>query len=276
MQETAALLEEHTPEIFETMIGNIPAETNVSVQLEYIQEIKTSIFEDGGEVLEVIIPMSIAPRYADSEGVLNHAGTKMETDGLDVTVKVIDSKRIQKLHCNHYANIQENVPLVSTEVPSFSDLGTAKEKSAEESLTQTIATFTSDSAIMDEDFIANLEYARSYAKAIKADFGGTRLAFALKNAVDSRRAGEASAQIIVITDGEVEPESVLEYVWETRQDLGEKIRFFALGIGHNVPHRLIDRIGELLIPQPLSIPSHFDQPFYYLIFILERPRPILF
>ncbi|KAJ0162329.1 hypothetical protein CTA2_4735 [Colletotrichum tanaceti] len=37
---------------------------------------------------------------------------------------------------------------------------------------------------------------------------------------------------------------ILEYVWNTRQELGDKIRFFALGVGYRVPHRLINRIGR--------------------------------
>lgn len=54
----------------------------------------------------------------------------------------------------------------------------------------------------------------------------------------------SSTQIIIITDGELEEDSILAYVWKTRQQLGHDTRFFALGIGTRVPHRLIGRIGE--------------------------------
>ena len=51
-------------------------------------------------------------------------------------------------------------------------------------------------------------------------------------------------QIIVITDGEVEPERIIRFIWQTRQELGDRVRFFALGIGDRVSHQLIECIGE--------------------------------
>ncbi|KAK2023030.1 von Willebrand domain-containing protein, partial [Colletotrichum zoysiae] len=369
--ETAALLEEHTPEIFETVIGNIPAKTYVSVQVEYVHELKASIIDDGEEVLEAIIPMSIAPRYGGLGGVeqRTNSDTKMNDEGLEIVVKVSDSIKVKRIHCNHCVDIEENVPVTSTRVASLFELGKAKEKeptSTATGITQTIARYASYTAIMDEDFIISIEnhpshpirsravlsppdedghaalmvslktaevfknearadrfdgeiiflldrsgsmddlpssgsfwrtfqrnrskistlreamsvslaslpktchfnivsfgndtellwkqskpytqhsldYARNYSNGLRADLGGTNLCHALKGVVDSRRSEATSTQIILVTDGEVEPEDVLVYVWEARQKLGDKIRFFALGIGYNVPHRLINKIGD--------------------------------
>ncbi|KAL5353552.1 hypothetical protein ACLOAV_001589 [Pseudogymnoascus australis] len=59
-QQVAALLEEHTPEVFETTVGNIPAETTVKVKISYITELKADL---GGDGILVTVPTSVAPRY---------------------------------------------------------------------------------------------------------------------------------------------------------------------------------------------------------------------
>ncbi|KXH43872.1 von Willebrand domain-containing protein [Colletotrichum salicis] len=89
-----------------------------------------------------------------------------------------------------------------------------------------------------------LDDARSYVRGLEANLGGTELLHALRKVVESKRHTESSTQIVIVTDGEVALEEVLTFVWETRQKLGDSIRFFALGIGERVPHRIINRIGE--------------------------------
>lgn len=371
-QETAGLLEEHTPEIFETLVGNIPGETNISVHIEYIHEIKAAILDSGEHVLELSIPMSIAPRYGGlaSDTGVGMSSSTMEEDGLNIIVKVCDSSKVKKLHCNRHVTLQQNIPVQLTKVSNFSKLGGGGEESTtwnSTPLTQTIANYSSTTSIMDEDFIVSIEHhssnhirsravlspagedglsalmvslkpseifkdavqadkfegdiiflldrsgsmgfgpasssreissgrpaaskmstlvdsmlvslaslpescrfnivsfgsdtefmwntskpyteetlqsAREYTRKMAADFGGTNLSYALEQVVGSVKDVAVSTQIIVITDGEVEPEAALLSVWEARQKFGDRIRFFALGIGHNVPHRLINRIGE--------------------------------
>jgi hypothetical protein len=58
--ETAALLEQRTPDVFTTSLGNIPAGETVKVEIEYIVELKHDAQVDG---LRFTIPTSIAPRY---------------------------------------------------------------------------------------------------------------------------------------------------------------------------------------------------------------------
>ena len=71
-----------------------------------------------------------------------------------------------------------------------------------------------------------LKLAKEYASSIQADMGGTELLFALQEVVKSLLQDRSSMQIIVITDGEVEPEKIIRFVWQTRQELGDRIRFF--------------------------------------------------
>ncbi|KAK1690177.1 von Willebrand factor type A domain-containing protein [Colletotrichum godetiae] len=90
-----------------------------------------------------------------------------------------------------------------------------------------------------------LDDTRSYVRGLEANLGGTELLHALRKVVESRRHTSSSTQIVIVTDGEIAPEEVLTFVWETRQKLGKSGRSFVLGIGERVPHRIINRISEL-------------------------------
>ena len=83
-------------------------------------------------------------------------------------------------------------------------------------------------------------------KSFKADMGGTELLQALKTVVRSRRTDiDLQTEILLLTDGEVwDVDSILDFVRSTRDEIGEKIRFFALGIGNAVSHKLLEGIGR--------------------------------
>lgn len=74
--------------------------------------------------------------------------------------------------------------------------------------------------------------------------GGTDLLRALEAVVRRRDQERGPTQIIVLTDGELEPEESIQFIWKKRQLLGDSIRFFALGIGDEVSHRLVESIAE--------------------------------
>ncbi|KAF4501642.1 Vault poly [Fusarium agapanthi] len=89
----------------------------------------------------------------------------------------------------------------------------------------------------------NIREAKGYVSQIEADMGGTDLLRALESVV-KRRAKDRSTQIIILTDGELEPEDSIQFIWKKRQLFGDSIRFFALGIGDEVSHRLVESIAE--------------------------------
>ncbi|KAF9772133.1 hypothetical protein IL306_010191 [Fusarium sp. DS 682] len=74
--------------------------------------------------------------------------------------------------------------------------------------------------------------------------GGTDLLRALEAVVKRRAQERGPTQIIILTDGELEPEESIQFIWKKRQLLGDGIRFFALGIGDEVSHRLVESIAE--------------------------------
>ena len=98
-QRVAALLEEHTPEVFETHLGNIPPKTSVKIEIVYINELNADV---GGEGVLVTIPTSVAPRYGTPPNSFSEsADTGITGDyikkGLKIKVDVTAAVPIQKL-----------------------------------------------------------------------------------------------------------------------------------------------------------------------------------
>ncbi|KAF2463983.1 uncharacterized protein BDR25DRAFT_297284 [Lindgomyces ingoldianus] len=92
-QKVAALLEEHTPEVFETKLGNIPARSFVKVEITYVNELKADI---GGEGVLVTLPTSMAPRYGAPPPQMLPSSTT-DKNGLHITVHVHASVSLRKL-----------------------------------------------------------------------------------------------------------------------------------------------------------------------------------
>lgn len=98
---TAGLLNEATPEIFNAMLGNIPANTKVKVEISFVMELKRRVAGDVHakfDAMSLTIPTSIAPRYGDappdvhldlaSEGVSRGLSLRIHIDPCETTTKV--------------------------------------------------------------------------------------------------------------------------------------------------------------------------------------------
>jgi hypothetical protein len=128
-QRAAVLLEELTPEVFETQLGNIPHHTTVKVEIEYINELKADL---SGEGVLVTIPTSVAPRYGTPPEAYTQAAasnvskaTPVE-NGLTIRVEVSDSVLIKTLECRtHPIKVEFNVRGRSMPVSSFGHLAQA-------------------------------------------------------------------------------------------------------------------------------------------------------
>lgn len=80
----------------------------------------------------------------------------------------------------------------------------------------------------------------------KSDMGGTELEEALRVALDTRsNSKDVKTQFIVMTDGEVwDYNGVMSFVKSTRCKHHDKVRYFAVGIGDEVSHQLIEGIAR--------------------------------
>jgi hypothetical protein len=93
-QKAAVLLEEVTPEVFETSLGNLPPHTAVKIEVEYINELKPDI---SGHGVLVTIPTSVAPRYGSAPISTSNSGINTSENGLKIQVEVSSSVPIRKL-----------------------------------------------------------------------------------------------------------------------------------------------------------------------------------
>ncbi|SCO37291.1 related to Vault poly [Fusarium fujikuroi] len=354
-----ALLEEHTPEIFETSLGNIPADTTVEIKITYVQELKVVMMEsEATEGIALTIPMSIAPRYSKTP-IEWEPASKVPEEKLDIWIKVADNGKV-----NHEGCDEESGHLLQFEGSKPVEYSSFLEKDAS-SKTYYVWRHVSEPAILRKDFVfviqmkeghhiksraiarhaddngfaavtvnirpndlfrnaiipqsftgellflldqsesmewsngspdygrrhtgsrkidvmreamllalsgipstcvfniiswgsatmglwetsrphtqENIREAKGYVSQVEADMGGTDLLRALESVVKRRVQDRGSTQIIILTDGELEPEESIEFIWKKRQLFGDRIRFFALGIGDEVSHRLVESIAE--------------------------------
>lgn len=82
---TGGLLEQQTPEIFTTTLGNIPAKTEVRAELSFVCLLKHKISVDC-EVFTLTVPTYIAPRYGDLPPGVVAEPQEIKTLSLEVDV----------------------------------------------------------------------------------------------------------------------------------------------------------------------------------------------
>ncbi|KLU81007.1 hypothetical protein MAPG_00102 [Magnaporthiopsis poae ATCC 64411] len=98
---TAGLLNEATPEIFNAMLGNIPANTKARVEISFVMELKRRVPGDidaKSNTISLTIPTSLAPRYGDappdvhldlaSEGVSRGLSLRIHIETCEAVTKV--------------------------------------------------------------------------------------------------------------------------------------------------------------------------------------------
>ncbi|MCJ1270732.1 hypothetical protein MMC22_010629 [Lobaria immixta] len=93
----------------------------------------------------------------------------------------------------------------------------------------------------------NLFHAKKHLlTSFRVDLGGTELLPALEIVVRQRMTSEdLRIEVILLTDGEVwNTEATIDFVRTSRTSANDRIRFFALGIGNAVSHRLVEGIGR--------------------------------
>lgn len=92
--ETAGLLESLPAGVFGVTLGNVPAKTDIVVEITYCGELKHDAAIDG---LRYMLPTSIAPRYGNYPGQLLNTNTSAK-DGISITVDLdMASSAIRKV-----------------------------------------------------------------------------------------------------------------------------------------------------------------------------------
>ncbi|KAH3362167.1 hypothetical protein KXV52_004398 [Aspergillus fumigatus] len=92
----------------------------------------------------------------------------------------------------------------------------------------------------------NLNVAAKHVESFQANYGGTEIYDALHSVLDHyNERNDVPTNVILLTDGEVwDVDNVIQLVHRTASNGNSNIRFFSLGIGDQVSHRLVEGIGQ--------------------------------
>lgn len=92
----------------------------------------------------------------------------------------------------------------------------------------------------------NLDEASKHIQSFTANFGGTEIYGALQNVLlQFNKKSRVPTSVILLTDGEVwNVDDVIQLVKDTISNHELNLRFFSIGIGDQVSHRLIEGIGQ--------------------------------
>jgi Mg-chelatase subunit ChlD len=153
-QQVAALLEEHTPEVFETSVGNIPAQTTIKIEICYITELKADLSGDG---ILVTIPTSVAPRYGTPPSSISSLGSSRSLaipteNGLQIQIQVLLPVAISKIESRTHPVSVEMGSHGHTTTRNIRDLS-AKQESSVFDPRIARATLSDRSASLGKDFV---------------------------------------------------------------------------------------------------------------------------
>ncbi|KAI0401439.1 von Willebrand factor type A domain-containing protein [Xylaria palmicola] len=108
---TAALLNQHTGEIFTSSLGNIPPNTRVKTEITYSAILKRR-FGDDTNTTSLVIPTYIANRYGQRPAGLQGLDIESKPDDMSLHIEIIESERIQSIKSTSHEILVERGPRV--------------------------------------------------------------------------------------------------------------------------------------------------------------------
>ncbi|KAL4928875.1 VIT and vWA domain-containing protein [Aspergillus undulatus] len=103
---SAGLVEQDSPEIFRTNLGNIPPHTTVEVKLSFIFFLKYTLSDDEVTTTVLTIPTYIAPRFGNPGFQLNETGPRRRTK-LSVDIDILASTEIRDVRSDTHRILVE-------------------------------------------------------------------------------------------------------------------------------------------------------------------------
>ncbi|KAF3193786.1 hypothetical protein TWF225_009332 [Orbilia oligospora] len=153
--ESAALLEQNTPEIFTTKLGIIPARSKIKVEISFIFLLKYRIEKDHG-LTTFTLPVYIAPRFGDAPvGIYDALRASTSLQSLKVEVNILAPAKITSVRCDtHNSETKIDMRAGTRTYQSWEAFGHSGEgedaKSALVCLENTVK-------FLDRDFILEIE-----------------------------------------------------------------------------------------------------------------------
>ncbi|KAJ3575800.1 hypothetical protein NPX13_g3910 [Xylaria arbuscula] len=144
----AALLEQNTPEIFTSALGNIPADTRVKIEITYVTLLKPMATVDSN-IVSLTIPTYLADRYGKRPESLKGIGLGSQSDEVLLRIEVIDIDR----SCSISSDSHE---VLVNRITSSSSALCSEGINAQES---TVVTLKENRHWFDTDFVLSIETA---------------------------------------------------------------------------------------------------------------------
>jgi hypothetical protein len=148
---SAGLLEQNTPEIFTTTLGNIPANTMLKVEVSIITLLKHHFACCKGTTT-LTIPTCIASRYGSPEGFHESSSTDVP-QGLSLNVEVLESENIRSVASKTHRVVVDRATN-KRKAENWADLSGHKRVDATHTA---LVRLESGSAFLDKDFVLEIE-----------------------------------------------------------------------------------------------------------------------
>ncbi|KAI8626184.1 von Willebrand factor type A domain-containing protein [Xylariaceae sp. FL1651] len=151
---SVALLEQNTPEIFTSLLGNIPANTRVKIEVTYVA-ILGHRFDSEKNTTTLIIPTYIANRYGQRPVNLQGADLKSTPGDLSIQIEILESEKICSIDSGSHEILVDR-GIQSDQASKWDDIGRISPKVKQESA---IVKLKNQSNWLDADFILSIETA---------------------------------------------------------------------------------------------------------------------
>lgn len=151
---TAGLLDQQTPEIFTTTLGNIPSNTRVQADISFVVLLKYRFSDDHG-LTTFTLPCHIAPRYKDPPPPLQQALARTANLGsLEMEINVLAAEEITEIEsASHDVNI--DLGTGGRECQTWSELVAGSNVSSQD-LRTALVKLSADVTHLEKDFILDI------------------------------------------------------------------------------------------------------------------------
>ncbi|OTA62298.1 VIT-domain-containing protein, partial [Hypoxylon sp. EC38] len=152
MHNTAALLEQNTPEIFTASVGNIPANTRIEANVTYVTLLKRQ-FSQEKNITTFSIPTAIANRYGNAPVDIAGRVGGAAAHAFNLQLEVMEAEKIVEIKSETHKIHIENGP-EKGKASNWKDLSGQRDGS---SIDVAVVKLDSNQGYLQEDFILTIE-----------------------------------------------------------------------------------------------------------------------
>ncbi|KAI1111589.1 von Willebrand factor type A domain-containing protein, partial [Nemania sp. NC0429] len=145
---TAALLDQNTPEVFTSSLGNIPPNTRIKTEITYAAILNRG-FGDATSTTTLIIPTYLANRYGDRPVDLRGLDLQTQIKDIVLRIEVLESERIQSIKSSSHEILVERSTHIG-QAHKWDDIGQRTSEIA-------IVTMKEHSNWLETDFILSID-----------------------------------------------------------------------------------------------------------------------